>query len=1128
MFRARLIRPDDLLNLDIEGPNLVLDASDPSAPVVVVEDPVQPAFLIVRFPPQTVVEEATFETDEPFLPTTPQKPMPSASSGPPPTVPVRSRIGGETRLVLHVPADRRIPYSIDGLLDWAGLRLSVSPLADLPTVLDDPMIAAAPPIAAPSDTETAIELPYRIVLSPTADVVWRHEAAPVSHHGRTELWHTLIAHAFGDGALPSEERPIPLRAVWSPDYSPARFHNTDPPLMGRPDQDWDTSGGGVNGVLTAMTPSDRHEIVVLTSGFHGYVRGLGDVPGEIDRRPFVPTPIDAALVILSPLGGYLKSRGRWQPPMPTRIPRIAVESPNGGVFRDLTDYVLHPIEVDPFHIDDPLIDPDPPFMHFLAAERPMLDVPLDVGVLAPQQIDELLVRGNLRRVRDDLIVPIRRDEQQFVQIPREYGASLNVSEWVHNATLGRDHYVRIVYEGSVYPLGHRAALIKVTERKIRDAAGGPVAYLAQRMFVVIRKPDIDYGPERASDPTYGRQMPLTSVRLTTLITPDIEQPNAIPGTESSFVITVAGEPFRFNAVGTDIAGNDVGFTTTLIFMPNSDAITASINAVRTRHLALGPARACLVPGQRIAYADEDRDSPSDNTALITSDFHLATVGRGADPAAYFLPMVFAASVRLPAVEQLLGRDAATTIAWAPAYIASGYGDGNETGLFARIAQEDSAQLGTMVDRVLGAEFSADQAGGVATPAMSISGLTRALGPMAGADLMQIARNEFDPTEFFKSAGSAPKLFGSIPLTEVIDGGSLSDGAPTLQTKTEDVGGDPLVKRMTATFAWNPKVRTVDVGFVSLVVGADTRFSLRGRVERTVALPPAVAPGGTVSEFEGVLENFDIVLLEVVTVGFERFRFTSRSGAKPEVNIAMKNPSLSFAGDLSFVNELQKFIPAGMFGDGASLDISSTRVKAGFGIALPPISIGVFSLDGVALNASVELPFADGKPMFDFSVSTREHPFCLTVAFLGGGGFFHLQVDTAGVRLLEAALEFGAAIAVDLGVASGGVHVMAGVYFAMGKKNGADYSILSGYLRMGGELSVLGLISISLEFMLSFGYEAGKAAGRATLTVKVEVLFFSTSVEITVEKKFGGSNGDPRFAQVIETPAVWDQYASAFA
>jgi hypothetical protein len=79
------------------------------------------------------------------------------------------------------------------------------------------------------------------------------------------------------------------------------------------------------------------------------------------------------------------------------------------------------------------------------------------------------------------------------------------------------------------------------------------------------------------------------------------------------------------------------------------------------------------------------------------------------------------------------------------------------------------------------------------------------------------------------------------------------------------------------------------------------------------------------------------------------------------------------------------------------------------------------------------------------------------------------------------------------------------------------------------LSVLGLISVSLEFMLTFSYDSdGKASGRATLTVEVKVVFFSKSVEISVEKRFGGSGGDPTFAQLITSPAVWSEYAGAFA
>jgi hypothetical protein len=154
-----------------------------------------------------------------------------------------------------------------------------------------------------------------------------------------------------------------------------------------------------------------------------------------------------------------------------------------------------------------------------------------------------------------------------------------------------------------------------------------------------------------------------------------------------------------------------------------------------------------------------------------------------------------------------------------------------------------------------------------------------------------------------------------------------------------------------------------------------------------------------------------------------------------------------------------------------------------------------------------------------------------VGIFGGGGFFHLQVDTAGLKIVEAALEFGATASVDLGVASGGVHIMAGIYFKLERKEPATdlAPTLTGYLRMGGYLSVLGLIKISLEFTLSFTYDGArdKAYGRATLTVKVEVAFFSTSVDITVERAFGGA-GDPAFGQLFSTPAMWIEYAEAFA
>ena len=45
---------------------------------------------------------------------------------------------------------------------------------------------------------------------------------------------------------------------------------------------------------------------------------------------------------------------------------------------------------------------------------------------------------------------------------------VDLEQWRHLATLGRDHYVRVMYAGYLWPFGHAASLIKVTERKFES------------------------------------------------------------------------------------------------------------------------------------------------------------------------------------------------------------------------------------------------------------------------------------------------------------------------------------------------------------------------------------------------------------------------------------------------------------------------------------------------------------------------------------------------------------------------------------------------------------------------------------------------------------------------------------
>ena len=78
------------------------------------------------------------------------------------------------------------------------------------------------------------------------------------------------------------------------------------------------------------------------------------------------------------------------------------------------------------------------------------------------------------------------------------------------------------------------------------------------------------------------------------------------------------------------------------------------------------------------------------------------------------------------------------------------------------------------------------------------------------------------------------------------------------------------------------------------------------------------------------------MLSSVFINFVAFGFTTHSGPKPDVTVKLDPAKpVEFGGDLAFVEELRKAIPPDLFGNGPSLDISPTGIRAGFSFALPP-------------------------------------------------------------------------------------------------------------------------------------------------------------------------------------------------
>jgi hypothetical protein len=344
--------------------------------------------------------------------------------------------------------------------------------------------------------------------------------------------------------------------------------------------------------------------------------------------------------------------------------------------------------------------------------------------------------------------------------------------------------------------------------------------------------------------------------------------------------------------------------------------------------------------------------------------------------------------------------------------------------------------------------------------------------------------------------------------------------------------------MTIRFDWKPEL--ANWALPGANPATEPLFRANDKHGFVVAVEGRVKRNGTGTPKINVvcsLKHFDLVLINpagFLELNFEKIEFRADSSMKMNVDVLLTD--LKFIGVLSFVETLRDLIPLDGFSDPPYLDITAQGIDAGFNVALPNVAVGIFSLTNLSLGAGFSVPFI-GQPLsVRFNFCTREQPFNLTVSLFGGGGFFGITVDPSGVQILEASLEFGASISIDFGVASGGVHVMAGVYFRMEK----DEAQLTGYFRLGGHVSVLGIVSASLELYLELRYEfaTGKCVGKAQLTIEISIFMFSASVTITCERKFAGSNGDPSFAQLMgpEPGEVltdtlvypWRDYCEAFA
>src|SRR5579875_857801 len=728
------------------------------------------------------------------------------------------------------------------------------------------------------------------------------------------------------------------------------------------------------------------------------------------------------------------------------------------------------------------------------------------------------------------------------------GASLNVhgawgqegtsslTDWAHRMVTGRESYVRTVRAGFLFPFGHRAAHIVVTDRELQvDSSGVTIAYLVQRQYVVVVQPSLDYGAA-GGEPWAGRQNPLRQLAVTTIATPPLDpmsadaQVGSFPaqsGDDEVFWVRVNGSDYPFAFVATDREGRVAQFHTGAIFVSRTVALSG-YNGQAPAQVAQAVAAAYADPaqasrrspdlaGQLVAFADPGGQPGS--TAHHVSSLELA----GAPPAGQpgpagppFFPFAASARLRLPGAEQLAG----TSLGGIAFTISPNYYQDNFKAGVAEIYLELAA--GAPITPL---GFSPRSSGGLATPNFGITGLARDLGPVAGP-VNDLLAGKFNPQDFFATVAGAleAKLLGAISLAEVLagsgtPGATTASQAPRIQTVVLYPGNDTTQppEALQTTLDWSPVVKADSLGLFAPKEGSALTV-------HAVVYSPLNSPQQTTYKVHGELTNFDLVLFGTnnafIDIAFKGLSFDFATGAKVQVRPEVSG--VSFQGPLSFVQAFESlFASLG----GPSVSVTSAGVQASYSVALPDLSVGVFSLSNLKLAGVLNVPFDSSPVRLRVGFCTRENPFLLAIDLFTGGGFFGLAVGGDGIEMLEASLEFGASAALDLGVATGGVSMMAGIYFALQTTPSRSVQ-LTGFLRADSNLSVLGVVSLSVEFYMGLTYlDPGQAYGTATVTVEVSVLCFSKSVSMTMQKTIGGS--DPTFAQAM-TQADWSSYCLAFA
>ncbi|MBY2941863.1 hypothetical protein HF264_19545 [Rhizobium leguminosarum] len=485
-----------------------------------------PVFTIMRTVVQAMVS-LTGEEDEPF---------PERS---------RARLSGPTRLAFRWSRRHRsdaeptgdAPFALSELLDWAerdqlvtlrarGVRSldregNLVRISDQAEYLRQQGLEPGRDLSArswmqrvyalaskaPLPYETAIELPFRLQLSPAQDPTWvfAHDVRIQRSLPDSETGAPIFGRPLWSVALePADPDPF-LRAVWSEDFWPERFQNDRYRLA------------------DARDPGDRDAVEHLND-YAGppapapaapwYRKRLRRQNGEI--IDIVPESVSAEeREFRASLDAYDRDQIVLESSVPGILVKRGIDPATGQVIEGGGSYS----PPDGYDFIDVATE-----RLLGTAGRPATKIS-SVALYAPKSLTFRELRLTALGGTLDLHTKFKPPVSAALLDGRNLFPAATLESWRHLTVSGRTIAEEPQYSGYLFPFGHHATLVTLTERSPSQPKGdrGPTSYPVQRVFIRCSEP---LKSAWYDQPDGGRGWPVGQMKILTRETADLVDPRS--------------------------------------------------------------------------------------------------------------------------------------------------------------------------------------------------------------------------------------------------------------------------------------------------------------------------------------------------------------------------------------------------------------------------------------------------------------------------------------------------------------------------------------------------------------------------------------------------------------------------